>query len=442
MTQSQALSQMLIGHNVFLTGQAGSGKTYLINELTSYLKKNKISYAVTASTGIAATHLNGLTIHSWSGIGIKKEITKKDINSLLANLKARERIQSPKVLIIDEISMLHSYRLDAINQITQAVRNSLEPFGGLQVILCGDFFQLPPIKDEDYPPSSFAYKSNAWQDLDLKICYLDEQHRQWDDAYLKVLNDIRAREVSENTFEILTSRLNGEIANDAYPTKLYSHNSDVDSVNNTELNKINKPPALYEMHAIGKKELTEALKKGCLAPENLILKEGAVVMFVKNSHGKGYINGTLGKVVGFDEEKLPIVQTYAGREIVAKPTTWTIEEDGQILAEISQIPLRLAWAITVHKSQGMSLDAAEVDLSKSFAYGMGYVALSRLRSLDGLKLLGINQMAFQVDAEIAEIDIKFKATSREQATELSALTQAEIKSLQKTYLNRIKYQSE
>ncbi|HSX19029.1 MAG TPA: PIF1 family ATP-dependent DNA helicase [Candidatus Saccharimonadales bacterium] len=437
MTQNEALELLMMGHNVYLTGQAGSGKTYLLNEYVKFLKKNKVGVAITASTGIAATHLNGITIHSWSGIGIKKEMTDSEISKLNANVQKRQKIQTPKVLIIDEISMLHSYRLDTINKICKVIRRNQQPFGGLQVILCGDFFQLPPITDEGYAPSSFAYKSDAWRELDLKICYLDEQHRQWDEEFLQILNDIRTSEVDEGTFERLTKRINGDLPKGANPTKLYSHNADVDAINNFQLKKIDKKEFTYQMQATGKKELIEALKKGCLAPEELVLKEGAAVMFIKNNPSKGYINGTLGKVIGFDSDKYPIVQLHSGEEIVAQPASWIVEEMEDTLAEISQIPLRLAWAITVHKSQGMSLDFAEIDLSKSFAFGMGYVALSRLRSLEGLRLLGINQMAFRVNGEIGEIDIQFKKLSKEAAEELRQMDKKSLKAIQDKYLSKI-----
>ena len=437
MTQSEALNLLMMGNNIYLTGQAGSGKTYLLNEYVKFLKKNKVCVAVTASTGIAATHLNGITIHSWSGIKVKKEMTDHDIARLNANPVTRRRIQAPKVLVIDEVSMFHSYRLDAVNKLCKIIRNNAQPFGGLQVILCGDFFQLPPVADEGYPAASFAYKSDAWTELDLKVCYLDEQHRQWDEEFLRVLNDIRSREVNEGTFEKLAKRLNGVLPNDVYPTKLYSHNADVDAINNFELEKIDKPEFTYQMVVRGKKKLVEALKKGCLAPENLVLKEGAVVMFVKNNPGKGYINGTLGKVVGFDSDNYPIVKLHSGKEIVVVPGSWILEENDKILAEISQIPLRLAWAITVHKSQGMSLDVAEMDLSKAFDYGMGYVALSRLRSLEGLRLLGINEMAFRVNDEIGEMDMVFKKLSKEVAAELGQIGTEELKLRHSTFLKGI-----
>jgi hypothetical protein len=159
--------------------------------------------------------------------------------------------------------------------------------------------------------------------------------------------------------------------------------------------------------------VVDALKRTCLAPEILELKKGAAVMFVKNNYDKGYVNGTLGKVVGFDRNNDPTVETVTHKKITVEPATWTISEDEKIIAQITQHPLRLAWAITVHKSQGMTLDAAEIDLSKSFVEGMGYVALSRVRSLTGLKLLGLNDMALRVNPQISAIDEGLRRTSDE-----------------------------
>lgn len=437
MTQKDALNILMMGKNVYLTGQAGSGKTYVLNRYINYLKKNKIPVAVTASTGIAATHLNGGTIHSWSGIGIKSQLTSHEITRILGNGNKREKLQGAKVLIIDEISMFHSYRLDMVNQICKIARLDNRPFGGLQVILCGDFFQLPPIKEQNFEETSFAYKSDSWKELDLTICYLDEQHRQMDDSFLKVLNAIRSQEVTEYTYETIATRLNTQLQKHMIITKLYTHNADVDSINNTELEKIEKPVHTYAMITRGNNELLTALKKGCLAPEELLLKEGSLVMFIKNNPAKGYSNGTLGKIIAFDTDGNPVVQTYDGREIVAIPTSWQVEEDETVLAEISQIPLRLAWAITVHKSQGMSLDAAEIDLSRSFAYGMGYVALSRVKSLEGIRLLGINPKAFMVDGEIAMFDEELKKLSNEATDTLYQLGDNTIRQVQEEYLKSV-----
>lgn len=437
MKQQEALSLMMMGHNVFLTGQAGSGKTYLLNKYIKFLKNNNVNVAVTASTGIASTHIGGITIHSWSGIGIKKELNKNEIKKVQLNQNVMKRIRDAKVLIIDEISMFHSYRLDTVDQICKLARVNAESFGGLQVVLCGDFFQLPPINDKEYPADSFAYKSDVWGELKIKICYLNEQHRQWDEQFLKVLNDIRSQDLNESTYENLSSRLNLNKVNDISSTKLYTHNIDVDSINNEKLKNIKKPPQVYEMLSKGDKKLIESLKKGCLAPEILILKKGAKVIFIKNNLSKGYINGTMGKVIGFDTENKPIVQTLSGKEIVANTTTWELEDNEKVIAQISQIPLRLAWAITVHKSQGMSMDAAEIDLSKSFAFGMGYVALSRLRSLEGLSLLGINNMALRVNDEIFEIDKLFKIRSNALSLALSKISKAKQNTIQKKYMKNI-----
>jgi hypothetical protein len=221
------------------------------------------------------------------------------------------------------------------------------------------------------------------------------------------------------------------------PTKLYTHNLDVDSINATELKKIEKPSHTFPMITRGKRELIDTLKKGCLAPEELVLKEGALVMFIKNNPQKGYVNGTLGIVYGFDANGYPKVQAYDGRELLASPTSWVVEEEGTTLAEICQIPLRLAWAITVHKSQGMSLDNAEIDLSKSFAYGMGYVALSRVKSLNGMRLLGINPNALMVDSNVAKFDEELKKLSREEAMSLDQLDKEEIVKLKEEYLEEI-----
>lgn len=424
MLQEQALNILKMGHNVFLTGAAGSGKTHTLRAYIAWLRENNIGVAITASTGIAATHLGGVTIHAWSGLGVRDVLTEQDIDILEEKQHLWKRYEQTKVLIIDEISMLHHFRFDMLNRLAQAFKRNTKPFGGMQIILCGDFFQLPPISRYGEQPAFFAYQSKIWNDaeLNLKICYLSEQHRQNDDNYLSLLNTIRANEVDEDSLIYLKERYNQEIDPDIFgdiiPTKLYSHNEDVDKINLKELSAIKVPEEFYLMDTKGRPPLVEALVKSCLAPMELRLKVGARVMFVKNNYDKGYANGTLGVISRFDTEHNPIVKLADGTEIKAEQETWAVEEDGKIKAEIKQIPLRLAWAITIHKSQGMSLDAAEIDLSRSFVAGMGYVALSRVKSLAGLKLVGFNQQALQVHPEIMGVDRMFKDKSDEAITEL------------------------
>ena len=412
MKQAQALDILKTGQNIFLTGAAGSGKTYVLNQYIKYLRDKYLNVSVTATTGIASTHLGGLTIHSWSGLGVKDALHKSDFDTLLKKRHLRRNILGADVLIIDEISMLHARQLDLVNQICQAFRQNLKPFGGLQIIMAGDFFQLPPItKGGDLV--SMVTESDTWQTMDLAVCYLDEQYRQEDNQFIHILNEIRQNNVSAESREILLNRFHQPLEYQIEPTKLYTHNVDVDAINSLELEKISGQVNTYQMQLKGNHTLSQILQKGCLAPDRLLLKIGAKVMFVKNNFELGVVNGTVGEVVDFNEENYPIVKTNKGETVVAMPTDWIIEEEGRIRAQIRQIPLRLAWAITVHKSQGLSLDLAEVDLSKAFVPGMGYVALSRVRSLQGLRLVGLNDLALTVDKNVLALDKKFVALSQE-----------------------------
>ena len=429
MTQTEALTIMKTGKSVFVTGAAGSGKTYVINEYIKYLKSHNISIGITASTGIAATHMGGVTIHSWSGIGISDSLSDLEIDGIAEKKYIRTKIETAKVLIIDEVSMLHHFRLDMVDRVIRKIKKSKDPFGGIQVILCGDFFQLPPISRFGEPQSRFISESKAWKEGKFTVCYLGDNYRQVNDPSLDILNDIRAGEVSEASYELLMTRKVGALkeatenagentidmqsvdgADDNISTKLYTHNIDVDSINDTALTKMDGYETTYEMTTKGKKPLVESLKKSCLAPDKLRLKKGARVICVKNNFEEGYVNGTLGVVVSCGYGVDPVIRTAPtpdhpnGRNMTIEKVSWTIEDGGKILAELVQYPLRLAWAITVHKSQGMSLDAVEVDLSRAFEPGMGYVALSRVRTLAGLRILGINEMALRVNPAVLEYD--------------------------------------
>ncbi len=471
MTQTQALAILEMGRNVFITGPAGSGKTYVVNEYIKYLKEHDVSIGITASTGIAATHMGGVTIHSWSGMGIKNNLSEYDLAQLAEKSQVARRIKEAAVLIIDEVSMLHHFRLDTLNSITQHIRKSTAPFGGLQIVLCGDFFQLPPVSKYGEPDTHFIYRSEAWRDGKFTVCYLHENFRQLTDPILAVLNEIRSGEVSEGAREQLRSRhrkissvvraepIVGDetlvsVADDVSetwsasldavePTRLYTHNVDVDSVNETELDKVDGHEIIYEMMSKGKKPLVEALKKSCLALEKLRMKKGARVMCVKNNFDKGYVNGTLGVVVSCGFGVDPVIRTAStpdfpdGRLITLELADWTIEDDGKVLAQITQYPLRLAWAITVHKSQGMSLDAVEVDLSKAFEPGMGYVALSRVRTLSGLSIIGMNENALVVHPEVLEYDQHLRELSDKAESVIEYTDTKDIVRVQEEFLAKV-----
>ncbi len=329
--------------------------------------------------------------------------------------------------------MLHHFRLDLVDAILRAGKKNDEPFGGIQVVLCGDFFQLPPVSRMGEPEAFFVCESNAWRDADFKICYLEEQYRQTDDRATAVLNDIRANRVSDDTHTYLRECFleNKKEISVTEPTRLYTHNIDVDEVNKKELLKIKGKEGAFTMHTRGSEALVAIIKKSCLAPEVLNLKVGARVMFVKNNMDEGYANGSLGVVTSLDG---PEVRLSNNKVIKVPLESWRIEEDGKVLAEITQVPLRLAWAITVHKSQGMSLDAVEVDLSKSFEKGMGYVALSRVRTLQGLTILGMNDFALEVHPDVLAFDEKLKAGSYDTQESLERI---DIEKAQKAHLKNI-----
>ncbi len=435
MTQAEALSILKTGANIFLTGEPGSGKTHLINEYVSYLRKCGVEPSITASTGIAATHIGGMTIHSWSGIGIKTKLDEYDLDRITSSKHVVKRVRRAKVLVIDEVSMLLSGTLSMIDAVCREIKQSSEPFGGIQIVLVGDFFQLPPVAKTEENISRFAYSSPVWKLVNPFVCYLTEQHRQEDAKFLGILSAIRKNIFNADHFLHIEKR---KIESNAAPKdapKLFSHNVDVDRVNDEILFKLPGKEHSFTMSGRGPDAMTAALKRGCLSPEVLRLKVGTAVMFTKNNPKEGFVNGTLGKVEGFDKySNFPIVKTRGGKKIEVGMADWAMEEGGKILARITQLPLRLAWAITVHKSQGMSLDEAVVNLSDVFEFGQGYVALSRVRKLSGLYLLGWNKLAFQVHPEVLSEDVEFRARSTQTTRAFGNLGKDEITLMHKNFI--------
>lgn len=491
MRQSSALNILKTGQNVFLTGSAGSGKTYTLNQYIHYLRARRVPVAVTASTGIAATHMNGTTIHSWSGIGIKDELSERDLSNLARKQFLADRLKETAVLIIDEISMLHAKQLNLVNEVLKHVRKNDSAFGGIQVIVAGDFFQLPPIGSKgESNRDKFAFMSQAWLDAGFHICYLSEQHRQVSAAadggldLDDILNQIRRQDVSFEAIAALENTFDQNV--DIKRTRLYTHNLNVNKINDKELAALEGEMRRFEASSAGESKLVDTLKKTVRTQDELILKVGAKVMFIKNNNELGVSNGTMGELIGFaavkvddskakdkakndakadiaeddtiidddndnesdnkkadkdkkakikdkssSAQKMPVVRLNSGREVIAEPEEWIIEDEtGDVLASYEQVPLCLAWAITIHKSQGMTLDAAEIDLSRTFELGQGYVALSRLKSLDGLKLLGMNTMSLQLDPLARGADKRFLELSAEADANYAMLDE---KSLQQSH---------
>ena len=433
--QNTALNILKTGNNVFITGSAGTGKTYLLNKFTFYLKSRKITPTIVAPTGIAASHLQGQTIHSFFSLGIRETIDDYYIESLLEKKYLQTRFSKLKVLIIDEISMVSPEMFLAMDKILRAFKKNNTPFGGVQTILSGDFFQLPPISKVP-KDKRFAWQSPSWKELELKTCYLQEKFRQDDNVLISILDEIRSGSVSSNSYDILNSRHHKDLDIDFTPTKLYTHNMDVDRINSDELNKVNNPSFTFKYKSEGTAKNIEKIFKSSLVLEEITLKKDAVVMFIKNNHELGFVNGTTGVITDFDKETgLPLVKTSYGAIIKLGLEDWTIENDsGSIVAKVSQVPLKLAWAITIHKSQGMTLDSAEIDLSKTFEVGQGYVALSRIKNIDGLRLMGLNDKALTVDPLILHIDDRIKAASKKASDEIEAISLENLEKIFETYI--------
>ncbi len=414
MTQSEALAILKTGANVFLTGKPGSGKTHTVNAYVAWLRAHGIEPAITASTGIAATHIHGMTIHSWSGIGIRDSLSEYDLDTIIGKEHVARRIQKATTLIIDEVSMLSAGVLSMVDEVCRAARRSAQPFGGIQVVLVGDFFQLPPISRLGREEAPFAFESSIWDNLHLIVCYLTEQHRQDDQKFLSVLDAIRDGEADHTTVSTIMAREVDIEDLDEDTPRLFTHNVDVDRINNERLEALEGGSKKYNMKGAGAPLLIEGLKRGCLSPELLVLKEGAVVMGTKNLPMIGIANGTIATVIGFEHgTDFPLIETVDGRTITVAPADWAVEENGKARATVTQIPLRLAWAITVHKSQGMSMETAAIDLSRAFEYGQGYVALSRVKSLQGLHIVGWSEGALMVHPKVRSYDEQFRALSLE-----------------------------
>ena len=422
MKQNTALDILKSGKNVFITGSAGTGKTYLLNQYTQYLKERRVYPTIVAPTGIAASHLGGQTIHSFFALGIRESIDEGYVEFLLDKKYLKTRFSKLKLLIIDEVSMISPELFSSMDLILRGFKGTDAPFGGVQVVISGDFFQLPPVSKVP-KDKRFAWQSPVWKTLELQTCYLEEKFRQDDSRLIQILDDIRSGTISESSEKLLAERHEKELSI-ATPTKLYTHNVDVDRINLSELEKLEGQTKLFVYESKGSTKNIEKIFKASLVLEELALKKGAVVIFIKNNTEEGYVNGTTGTVESFSPiDNMPIVRTTEGRKIKLDMEDWSLENDsGKVTATVSQVPLRLAWAITIHKSQGMTLDAAEMDLSKTFETGQGYVALSRIKNIEGLRLMGLNPMALRVDPLILHVDGRIKSASQKAAESIENLS--------------------
>ena len=380
------LGNFLVTHN-----------TSCVKLFVKIYKSTKI-IGVTSTTGISALLFGGTTLHSFLGIGLGKESVEELISKIFKRSYLRKRWNELEILIIDELSMLSPILFDKLEEIARRVRYDERPFGGIQLILSGDFLQLPCV-NSDY----FCFESKTWNKCipDGNIIYLNEIMRQENIEFQNCLNNVRLGLLTKTTKKLLETRIGIELKNDfgIKPTKLFSTNYSVDLINDEELDKLAESGIDFfeynmETHIYpgvkDKQYIIEKYKKNCNAPDVLQLCIGAQVMLLYNIDlTGGLVNGSRGVVSGFLED-IPIVKFLNGREIIIDYHTWEVEEQGKKILKSIQIPLKLAYACTIHRVQGSTLDYAEVDLSNLFEFGMAYVALSRTKNLEGLSIKGID----------------------------------------------------
>lgn len=459
-SQMEALYYLLRGDNVVLCGQAGAGKSWVIDTYKKIIthfqprleKEGKeFNIATTASTGVAASLIMGQTIHSWSGLGIsvdKFDPRKLDGKSKGAWVNAKRRIQQTDCLIIDEVSMLPAYFLSNLDRACKIARKKLDkPFGGLQVVLVGDFLQLPPVdthqKDSDGHDVDASYcfhaKDNTGKPIfgvsGFKWCYLDRVRRSKDDRLTDLLNGIRNENVSKQDLRNLRSRFGVKPEKGKSYTQLRTVNRSVDSYNEERLDKLHGSNQHYRVSWEGDaKKARELIKNAKMT--DIDLKPGAVVMLTSNRAIQGdsqHVNGSMGTILECDPHYVRILfndgqtrdvyrqadditQIVVDEHVDEDTGETVVEELEETIATVKHLPIRLAWAITVHKSQGQTLDGAIIDLSKCFQKGLGYVALSRCKSLDDIIMEGsfedLPVDALKIDDEALKADRKIRTKAK------------------------------
>lgn len=422
--QQRALTYAIQRKSFFLTGPGGSGKSFLLERIRTDLENKGFKVAVTAMTGCAALLLGkkAKTLHSWACVGLAKEPASALTAKIRSSPKAFRSWLATDTLIVDEVSMLTPEFLEKLNAIAMSVRRDLRPMGGLQVIFVGDFFQLPPVNKDSRNgvPTQFVFESPMWKSIvPLTVC-LSKIIRQQDPVFHKILDEARIGQLSKESLEILKTRQNLAWQSlEIRPTLLFSRRAEVDHVNTTNLKALKGPRHTYKaetvklpIESMRNFDLESEQAKMCIQrldrdgqymPE-LVLAEGAQVMLLTNLDFElGLVNGSRGVVVGFTEDalQLPIVKFRSGSPIPIGPATWDSDDIEGL--QRKQIPLRLAYALTIHKAQGATLDCALIDIgSSTFECGQAYVALSRVRSLDSLYIWDLEEEAFKANEKVLD----------------------------------------
>lgn len=417
MTPSQraVYGQVSNGEHTLITGPAGTGKSYLVRRLYRAAQAQGLRMALTAMTGVAAYQIGGTTLHSWGGLGLGEASADTLIRKIQRNRTAREHWGTVDLLVVDEVSMMKPELLDALDAIGRHFRSPSRAFGGIQMLLVGDFYQLPPVVvrprqrgrpvPQDQEPL-FAFQAKTWQFI-AKPRPLVEIVRQANPVFAECLNRVRVGDLetpldadpSVTAASLLRSRVGAPIGTETLqPTRIYPNRANVNQLNRAYISGLCKRNGghTFEMQLVSSsspltKEMQNHLMDSLPVPRWIELAEGAQVILAANLEPElGLVNGSRGVVVGWSPEGEPLVQ-FKGTTRAIAPHVWEMEPDSDLQCRIAQTPLLLGWAVTVHKSQGMSLDLAEVDVGDTvFEAGQAYVALSRVQSLEGLRLIAWN----------------------------------------------------
>ena len=431
--QQTAYNKYIQGQNVFITGPGGAGKTALIKTIYDHATLKRKNIQVTALTGCAAILLNckAKTIHSWAGIGLGTGTAEQLIAKITKNKFSKPLWKNVNILVIDEVSMLSLKMFNLLNEIGKAIRKNNKPFGGIQLIFSGDFFQLPPVGNKQEPDTHrFCFESDDWNLTFTRNCQVQlvKIFRQTDDVYSTILNQIREGKIKRKSNDLLLSFVGKSRDPNLVvePTRLFPTRNKVENINNNKMAELVGEEKGFKMKQLKDLEMTkndkclrrdftehdiqfelDALSNNLICEKDITLKIGAQVMCVVNIHsdGGGFVeicNGSQGKIMAFCEiTGCPLVKFNNGIERTMLRHVWSSDKIPGI--GVSQVPLILAWALTIHKSQGATLDVAEIDVGSGiFECGQTYVALSRVKGLSGLYLSSFDASKILVNKNVKD----------------------------------------
>lgn len=407
------ISYLIKNHqNIFITGHAGTGKSYILN----MIKKQFPKLVITSTTGIAAVNIKGQTIHSWAGVGVCNNTIQKTVEKILSNYSLKKQIQDCKLLAIDEISMLDIKTFEYINEVLKYIRSSDEPFGGIQVIFIGDFFQLPPVDKKDSNSKKYCFESNLWKDLNLQTILLTKSYRQKEENLITALANMRINSLTQEDINLLNTRNNIQDNSAGDILHIFATNIEADNYNNQKFRSLDAQESefyaidgIYKDNSLVEKatnlweeNILKRIEQVCNAENKLSLKIGARVMLLINlDFENGLINGSCGNVLDIQNDFISICFDNGVTSKIEKHDFEFYNKD-VLIAVRKQFPLRLAYGITIHKSQGMSLDKLAVDCSRIFEEGQAYVAISRIKTLEGLYLYNFTPKKVMVDGKVVE----------------------------------------